>query len=549
MTVNLAQAAAYGVLVDGAELSQDQHDRCKEIRVVDYLRLPDVCTIEISYPRAEGVDEQPFQIGKAIEVRLGAAAERVPQTLFEGEVVALEPTFGAGGCSVTVRAYDRSHVLHRARRVRTFQNQTTSDIVRKVVTEAGLVARCEPSGEPHEFVQQDNETDWDFIWRLSDRAGLEFVVDGEIGELRRPTAEGAIELRWPDTLRSFSPRATAVQQVQQVTLRAHDPKTKRVIEASATDPEQVAEIGMTRDSVTVFGDASIHIATEPVHSQGEANAIAQALLDRLANGYVAAEGVADGNPRVRAGTTVSVSGVGTSFSGTYRVAHTMHVLRAGMYETRFANSPSHTVTATVGAGGPPSFGAHLVLGVVTNDRDPEELGRVRVRFPALGDELESAWARIATPSAGDGRGLLMLPLVGEEVLIGFEHQDTRRPYVLGSLFNGVDRPGEDLLQRSDGSFALCSDEKIVMRSRADHIVHSGGRLRVEVDGEVSERFGRDWTATADGAVSLKSSRSLELDGASVTVSATSMLELKCGGSSIQLSAAGVKISGPMITLG
>ncbi len=548
MTVNLRQAAAYSVLVDGAELTQDAHDRLKEIRIVDYLRLPDVCTLEISYPRADGVDAQPFEIGKAIEVRLGAVAERVAQTLFEGEIVTLEPIFGAGGCSVTVRAYDRSHVLHRARRVRTFQNQTTSDIVEKVVTEAGLVARCEASGEPHEFIQQDNETDWDFIWRLTDRAGLEFVVEGDVAELRRPTAENAIELRWPDTLRSFSPRATAVQQVQQVTLRAQDPKTKRVIEASASRPQQVAEIGMTRDSVTVFADAAIHVATEPVHTQGEGDAIAQALLDRLANGYIAAEGVAPGNPRIRAGTTVDVSGIGTSFSGTYRVAHSMHVLRGGAYETHFANSPSHTVTATVGAGGPPSFGAHLVLGVVTNNNDPEGLGRVRVRFPALGDELESAWARIATLSAGDRRGLLMLPVIGEEVLVGFEHQDTRRPYVLGSLFNGVDKPGDDLVQGHDGSFALHSDERIVVRSGSDQLVHSGGALGVEVDGEVSERFAGDWTTTTDGAATLKSSRSLDVDGLTVTISATSMLELKCGAASIQLSAAGVKISGPTITL-
>lgn len=551
MTTNLQQAAAYSILVDGSELSQEQHDLLKEIRVVDDLRLPDVCTIEVSYPKGDGVDSMPFEIGKPIEVRLGAAAERMPQTLFKGEIVTLEPTFGAGGCSVSVRAYDRSHVLHRARRVRTFQNQTTSDIVKKVVTEAGLVAKCEASGEPHEFVQQDNETDWDFIWRLTDRAGLEFIVDGQIGELRKPTAEGALDLHWPDTLRSFSPRVTAVQQVQEVTLRAHNPKTKQVIEATAARPEQIAQIGMTRDSVTVFDDASIHVATEPVHTQGEAKALVQALLDKLANGYIAADGVAAGNPRIRAGATVNVSGIGTKFSGIYRVAHSTHVLRVGAYETRFANSPSHTVTGTVGAGtgSAPIFGAHLVLGIVTNNNDPDGLGRVRVRYPALGEAFESAWARIATTSAGDKRGLLMLPVVGEEVLVGFEHQDTRRPFVLGSLFNGKDKPGDDLLQGKEGSFALHSDTKIFIESDSDQSIHSAGQLVVKVDDNVDEKFGKDWTNKTSGATSLKATQSFQIDGQSVTVSGTSMLELKCGAASIQLSSAGVKISGPMITLG
>jgi phage protein D/phage baseplate assembly protein gpV len=551
VTANLEQAAAYSILVDGVALSQDHHDRLKEIRVVDDVRLPDVCTIELSYPEGDGVDSQPFEIGKPLEVRLGAASERAPQTLFRGQIVTLLAGFASGGCAVTVRAYDRSHILHRARRVRTFQNQTTSDIVTKVLREAGLGAKCDASGEPHEFVQQDNETDWDFILRLADRAGLEFVVRDQVGELRKPSVEGAVDLRWPDTLRAFSPRVTAVQQVQEVTLRTHNPKTKQAIEATATRPQQIAQIGMTRDSVAVFDDASIHVATEPVQTQGEATALAQALLDKLANGYIAADGVAPGNPRIRAGVSVNIAGVGTKFSGTYRVAHSMHVLRVGAYETRFANSATHTVTGVVGGGGDraPSFGAHLVLGIVTNNNDPEGLGRVRVQFPALGDELESAWARIATASAGDARGLLMLPVVGEEVLVGFEHQDTRRPYVLGSLFNGKDKPGDDLLQGKDGSFALHSDHKIFVESAEDHTLHSGGQLVVKVDGNVDEKFGGGWTNDTSASASLTAGASFEIEGQKVTISGMTALELSCGAASIKLSPAGVQISGPTITMG
>jgi hypothetical protein len=306
---------------------------------------------------------------------------------------------------------------------------------------------------------------------------------------------------------------------------------------------------MSRESVTVFDDATIHVATEPVHTQGEANDLTQALLDKLANGYIAADGLAPGNPRIRAGAAVNITGIGAKFSGTYRIAHSMHVLRVGAYETRFANSASHTVSATVGATAGPTFGAHLVLGVVTNNNDPEGLGRVRVSFPALGDEHESAWARIAAVSAGSNRGLLMLPVVGEEVLVGFEHQDTRRPYVLGSLFNGSEKPGDDLLQDKDGSFALHSDKKVFIESDGDHSLHSGAQLQVTVDGNVDESFKQNWANKTSGSVSLEATQSFEISGMSVKISGTSMLELTCGGSSIQLSPSGVRISGPMITLG
>jgi uncharacterized protein involved in type VI secretion and phage assembly len=82
----------------------------------------------------------------------------------------------------------------------------------------------------------------------------------------------------------------------------------------------------------------------------------------------------------------------------------------------------------------------LVVGLVTNINDPEERGRIKVKFPWLSDDVESAWARIASPGAGPDRGLYWLPEVNDEVLLGFEHGDPNRPYVLGSLWNGQDNP-------------------------------------------------------------------------------------------------------------
>ena len=118
----------------------------------------------------------------------------------------------------------------------------------------------------------------------------------------------------------------------------------------------------------------------------EGTALAQALLDKLANGYISAEGTGPGNPKIKSGVMVDVKGVGSSFSGSYRVATSTHLLRGGgAYVTTFANAPSHTILGAIGNGGPPApdFSAQLVLGIVTNNNDPEDLGRVRVQYPAL----------------------------------------------------------------------------------------------------------------------------------------------------------------------
>ena len=195
--------------------------------------------------------------------------------------------------------------------------------------------------------------------------------------------------------------------------------------------------------------------------------------------------------------------------------------------------------------------------MVTNNQDPDNMGRVRVRYPALADDAEGTWARIATLSAGNERGTLMLPVVGEEVLIGFEHDDTTRPYVLGSLFNGQDMPGDDLLHGQDGSFVVRSDKQILAASKEDVSLTSGGKLLIEVTDNVEEKFKQDWTNETTGKASLKATQPFEIDGQNVTIKGQAQIEiegsatvtLKCGGSQIQLSSAGIQISGPMITLG
>jgi phage protein D len=542
--------ALYAIEVDGEAVDERLARRIREVRILSYLRLPDVCTLAATFPKGhdgqgEPIDEHPFAIGSHLEIKLGAREELTTTTLFKGDVVSLDLDFGPGSVELLVRGLDRSHALQRSRRVRTFQNQTSSDIAEKILGEAGFDVETDPSGDPHEFIQQDNETDWDFMWRLAERIGFELVIEDGMAHFRRQSIDTSpVELEWPGNLREFRPRVTAIQQVEEVTLAAQNPKTKQAIDASASSPEPLARIGIDRGTVSsAFAGASLHIATEPVASQAEAQAVVQALLDKLASAYVAAEGVCDGNPQIKAGETASIAGVGQKLSGLYRVAAATHVLRGGStYETRFATETPHTLLANVGsATAAPRFGAQLVVGVVTNNRDPDDMGRVRVQYPSLGPDAESAWARVVTPSAGNARGILMLPVVGEEVLIGFEHDDTTRPYVLGSLYGGVDKPGDDLLQDYDGSFALRSDHQVHLTSAEDTNVDSGGGFTVSAGGDIA--------LSAEGDLAIKAQKVSVNGQTEISIEAGTTLTLKCGPSQIQLSSAGVTVSGPMINLG
>jgi uncharacterized protein involved in type VI secretion and phage assembly len=104
----------------------------------------------------------------------------------------------------------------------------------------------------------------------------------------------------------------------------------------------------------------------------------------------------------------------------------------------------------------------VVIGVVTNNQDNDGMGRVKVRFPSLSEDDESHWARIAAPMAGKDRGVYFLPEVDDEVLVAFEHGDVRFPYVLGALWNGVDKPPAD---NGDGKNNLR-----LIKSRSGHTI-------------------------------------------------------------------------------
>lgn len=82
----------------------------------------------------------------------------------------------------------------------------------------------------------------------------------------------------------------------------------------------------------------------------------------------------------------------------------------------------------------------MVCALVIDNVDPEDLGRVKVKYPYFPDAPESYWVRVITPMAGRERGWVSLPEVGDEVLVSFEHGNFERAIVVGGLYNGKDKP-------------------------------------------------------------------------------------------------------------
>jgi uncharacterized protein involved in type VI secretion and phage assembly len=199
------------------------------------------------------------------------------------------------------------------------------------------------------------------------------------------------------------------------------------------------------------------------------------------------------------------------------------------------------------------FGA--VIALVTNNRDPEDLGRVRVRYPWLSETEESQWARVATFMAGPGRGGYFLPEVDDEVVVLFEHGDVRFPVVVGALWNGVDAAprsnadgGNDqrVITSRSGHELVFDDaagaERVEVRTQGGHSIvlddASGGeRVVIEARGG-SNRIEID---AVSGTVTLTGQTRLRLEAQAIEIEAGTTMSLKAG-ATLELQGALVKIN-------
>ncbi len=185
------------------------------------------------------------------------------------------------------------------------------------------------------------------------------------------------------------------------------------------------------------------------------------------------------------------------------------------------------------------FGVHPAL--VTDLKDPDGQGRVKVALPWAPDSdggRYEAWARLATLMAGADRGSWLIPDVEDEVLVAFEAGDPRRPYVVGSLWNGSDRPPESM----DGSGR---NAKKVLRSR------NGVKVTLDdTDGReqlVLETPGGQRMTLKDGPGSVEiadsNGNSVKLESAGITVTASAKVTINA--STVEVSAGMVRVDAGM----
>ncbi|MBD5799848.1 phage tail protein [Bacillus pseudomycoides] len=182
----------------------------------------------------------------------------------------------------------------------------------------------------------------------------------------------------------------------------------------------------------------------------------------------------------------------------------------------------------------------VMIGIVTNNKDLENMGRVKVKFPCSEIDDQSHWARVATLMAGKDRGSYFLPEIGDEVLVAFEHGDINHPFIIGALWNGNDKPpgtnenGKNDIRKfkSKSGHELIFDdekhkEKVVIHTKAGHTIvldDSSGSEKIEI----KDKNGVN-TIVMDSVqrgITIESSMFLKIKSKMIEIEADCMMTLK-----------------------
>ncbi len=509
----LSASTQHVIEIEGSELAADVLRQLESALVVDRLSMPDMFVLVFRDPDRDILQRAGLEVGKKVKVSTTGLTGDSPALLIAGEVTSVEADYDSLGTRAVVRGYDKSHRLAAGRKSATYQNVKYSDIASQIASAAGLTADVDDSGSTVDHVLQGNVSDLDFLYDVARRIGFECRVDEDTLKFKKPvdsgdapgagdfTSEDPVQLVWNHNLLEFRARMSAVSQVQDVTVRGWDPSAKEAVIGQADVEATNAELAMSAaDLAGKVNGGSLTVVDHPVASQEAADELAKARAQQVGSAAFEATAVVVGSPSLKAGVAVNVSGTDPALEGKWVITGSRHEFGSGTYRTsleftgRQDRSIHGLVSQGAGSGRERFFG--VAFAIVTDNDDPQQMGRVKVTYPWLSDDAESYWARVSAPGAGKDYGVVWIPQVGDEVLVAFEHGDVMFPVVLGGMWNGKDTIPFDYGSDLDaGSVTYCgftsrTGHKISFFESGSesqiHLLTSGGAISIVLDEQNKE---------------------------------------------------------------
>ena len=602
---------------------------------------------------AEEIDLHDL-LGKTATVQVH---QRLADRFFHGYIVRASQLESRGrypGFRLSIRPWLWFATQRRNSKV--FQEKSVKEIVTEVLSDySGEQSSWELESEGDypklDYVVQYEETDYDFISRLLEEAGIYYYFLHEEGSHKlvftdATTKHEALpesgDIPWRNTMQTGE---TITNWRVQEEIRSIKTVITEYDYLDPTNRDIKGELDFTKKIGTPLGPmewfehparvvqnsakAAPTVATTPMSNRAKTRMGEVGGLFRVATGLTNAQDfgvgykftLSNAEPASHNGEYLIVSAVyridygdydnveglgrGASAQGGRRGRQAAQPAREGFrceFVCQSHDLPDYRsprVTRRPVIAGPQTA---VVVGKSTNEIETDEHGRVKVQFhwDRLGarDEKASCWVRVMTPWASKGYGMVGLPRVGDEVVVQFLDGDPDRPIVIGAVYNKENAPPYKLPDhatvsgiksrsskegdkananelrfddKKDSEYIWLHAEKdffSIVKNDAFHQVGNietvkVGKTRNEAIGEnwlmditqdVMHHVGKDLHVNVEGDIfytggatwQVKLAKDLQVKAASVVIDAQSGILLKCGGSIVNISSAGVDIVGSMV---
>jgi len=558
----MALATKITISIDGNELPDFTELSIQEA-IMKHHTFEIICRMDkIEGSSNFSMDKSQEFVGGQVLISIEAdSPKRKGQHNFRGLIteVTANRNYGSYGDSILLKGYSPDIVLDDFPHCQSFENKDISQIFDEILKNYDkkfLKPNLSPqTNEKFEYTVQYKESSYDFLIRNCIKNGEWYCYTGDklhIGEL----PDKDIQLTYGIDLHDFDfsiklqPSGFKYSTYSYLSAKAFESSSS----AHNTDKQQNRYGKKALEKTDeIFPNERIILFNQNFEKGKEQQTLDSRIKtdkEGITSRMVDAQGVSESLDMVP-GCRVQVKGFTHDLNeeidyGEYIVTSIYHSCdREGNYENRFEAIPSsikrppHTQSLSMPK-------CEEQSAVVVDNEDPEKLGRIRVQFFWQTEDNKSPWIRIITSSGGNEKGMYIIPEVGEEVLVGFEDMNAEKPYVIGSFYNGKNKPdgewvGSDnnikAFRTRSGHTIIFSDEEgkeyikiydnkdhnairlnpneeqLKLWSKGDIIIEANniymsasGKIEMKADGEIDIKTKKDYTLEAMGSIKSKATK-------------------------------------------
>lgn len=289
--------------------------------------------------------------GAKVKIFMGYRDNQSMPLMLSGMVTEITTNFAEGGSpEIAVSGMDNGFLLTIGKNSRAWSRWKDSAVASEIAAFHKLGAVIEQTQEEHPHIEQNQQSDWDFLKTLADRNKNFVLFLDEENQLhfasRNNSASDVVELVYGQGLLSFKPEANLANQISRVEVYGWDRNNAKPIVGVASAGQEPGRSGKSAGQVleTLVADPSRRPTLrirQPVFTQSEANQRAQAALDEHAEKFLTGEGESIGLPLLRPDSNVKLSELADRFSKTYYIQEATHKIDSNGYRTRFKVEEPH----------------------------------------------------------------------------------------------------------------------------------------------------------------------------------------------------------------